>query len=253
MPHKVFVQSGRKQVGKPSKIGIQLILFVEPIDDKNLVGKNVRGVVDVPFLPQGDAERFYLAGVLFDETAIRDKQKFKYTLQYWVKVKGGLGIRVTNCDDIQTITAADIIGEIKIYRSPDVELDDRDSIGQERRSEWVRDYVENRYLRFVKRKELHQRLQDISVNMQKITRSGKLGLTTDDRWPHLLQHVITEMLLRAEPPESWNRDPRVSEALPFKDGELCRKAAKVVAACGTDHDVIVKYGKREYMEKTVSG
>lgn len=242
-----------KEVGKPSRIGIQLIIFVDPIDDKNLVGKNVRGVVDVSSLPYGDVERHYLAKVLFDATAIRDKQRFKFTLLGWLKVKGGQGIRIAKCDDIQTITSTDIIGEIKIYTSPDVELDDRDSIGQERRSEWVRDYGENRYLRFVKRKELHQRLQDIAVNMQVITQSGKLGLTTDDRWPHLLQHVITEMHHRAEPPEPWNRDPRVSEALPFKDGELCRKAAKVVAACDSDHEVIVKYGKREYMEKLLRG
>ncbi len=242
-----------KQVGKPSRIGIKLILYIHPIDDEDLSEKNVRGVVDVPFLPYGDDERFYLAKVLFEATAIRDKQKFKYTLQYWVKVKGGQGIRVTNCDDVQTITDADIIGEVKIYTSPDVELDDCDSIGQERRNEWVRDYRENRYLRFVKRKELHQRLQDISVNTQVITRSGKLGLTTDDRWLRLLQHVITEMLFRAESPEPWNRDPRVSEAFPFKDGELCRKAAKVVAACDSNHEVIVKYGKREYMEKLFRG
>ena len=242
-----------KQVGKPSKIGIQLILFVDPIDDKNLVGKNVRGVVDVPFLPYGDDERHYLAKILFDATAIRDKQRFKIILASWLEVKGGQGIRITKCEDIQTITSTDIIGDIKTCTPPDVELDDRDSIGQERYDEWTQEYRENRYLRFVNRKALHQRFQDIWVNTQVITRSGKLGLTTDDRWFRLLQHVITEMRLRGEPPESWNHDPRVLEALPFKDGDLCRKAAEVVAPRGTDHVVIVKYGKRENMEKLIRG
>ena len=58
---------------------------------------------------------------------------------------------------------------------------------------------------------------------------------------------------RAQPPTPWNLDPRVQEARPLFDGELCRRAANVVAARGTAHDMIVKYGKREHMEKLLRG
>ena len=56
------------------------------------------------------------------------------------------------------------------------------------------------------------------------------------------------MLLRGEPPTPSNRHPLVPEARPFFDGDLCRRAAGVVSARGTDHDVLVKYGRREHME-----
>ena len=40
----------------------------------------------------------------------------------------------------------------------------------------------------------------------------------------------------------------MQEARPFFDGNLCQKAASVVLARGKDHDMLVKYGKREHME-----
>ena len=78
--------------------------------------------------------------------------------------------------------------------------------------------------------------------------SGRMALATDETWYRLQQHVIAEMLHRGEPPTPSNQHPRVREARPFFDGELCRKAASVVSARGTDRDVLVKYGKREHME-----
>ena len=78
-------------------------------------------------------------------------------------------------------------------------------------------------------------------------------MTTDENRYRLQQHVITEMLLRGEPPSPTNHHPDVQEARPFFDGDLCRKAAGVIAARGSDHNVVIKYGKKEHMEALMNG
>ena len=125
---------------------------------------------------------------------------------------------------------------------------DDDRLGDKQHDEWVREYGANPYSRHETREALHQRYQDIWVNPLVLKRSGRMGLTTDENWYRLEQHVLTEMLLRGEPPTPSNRHPRVPEARPFVDGDLCRKAAGVVSARGTDHKELVKYGRREHME-----
>lgn len=107
----------------------------------------------------------------------------------------------------------------------------------------MREYDANPYCRHEPCEQLHQRFQDIRANLV-LTPSGRMGLTTDENWYRLQRHVIAEMLRRGEPPTLSNRNPGVPEARPFFDGKLYRKAAIVVSARGTDHDVLVKYGKR---------
>ena len=138
---------------------------------------------------------------------------------------------------------------LKMFTPPDVEhTADENPVSDTQHNEWVREYSANRYCRHETRQELHQRYQDIWANFQVLKPTGRMGLTTDENWYRLYQHVVTEMRLRGQSPTPANRHPRVPEARPFFDGELCRKAAAVVSARGTDHDVLVKYGKREHME-----
>ena len=236
-----------KEVGKPHQIGIELNINVRfvPSDEKR-IDYQVRGVVDVPSRAFGDDERNYLAKVLLHYADI-PRSKYEYAVISWVEASGGDGVRVDKCGPIPHLTDAHIYN-VKVFTSPNVEVPDDDWISREQNDEWVCEYDANRYCRFETRQELQQRFQDIWVNTQVLTRSGKVGLTTDKNWYRLQQHVIAEMLRRGEPPRPSNQDPRVNEARPFFDGELCRKAARVVSARGTDSDVLVKYGKREHME-----
>ena len=214
----------------------------------NGIEYQIRGVVDVPSPPCGDDERGLLANVLFMPPKSRTRRSAQSRLHGWVATSGGDGVRIDKCGTIPTLTDEDIC-DLKVFTPPDIEeVDESETISSERHNEWVREYGANRYCRYVSRPELNQRYQDILVNTLVLQPSGKMGLTTDEYWYQLQQHVITELLLRAEPPSPSNRDPRVEEARPFFDGELCRKAANVVSARGTDHDVVVKYGKREHME-----
>ncbi len=243
------------EVGKRHRLGIALDVGVRLVPGKDEgVDYQIRGVVDVPSEPYGDDERTYLAKVLVDCADIPNS-KYEYTLHSWVATKGGSGVRVEKCGPIPVFTPADIIGDITIFTPPEMEERDDvdDGMGIDKHNEWVREYGENRYCRFESREELHQRYQDIWVNTQVLTPSGKLGLTADERWYRLQQHVITEMLLRGEPPSLTNHHPDVQEAHPFFDGELCRKAASIVAVRGTEHDVLVKYGRKEYMERLMDG
>ena len=237
-----------EEVGKPHRIGIKLNVSVRFIpSDENGIDYQIRGVVDVPSPPYGDDERSYLAKVLVDSAEI-PQGKCEYAVLHWVATEGGDGVRVDKCGPILHLTEDDIF-DLKMFTAPDVEeTDDNDGIGSDQHNEWVREYGANRYCRYETRQELHQRYQDIWANTQVLTRSGKMGLTIDKNWYRLQQHVIAEMLLRGEPPRPSNHDPRVREARPFFDGELCRKAASVVSVRGTDRDVLVKYGKRKHME-----
>ena len=229
-------------------MGIALGVVVSDTNGEG-VEYHIRGVVDVPAPPFGDDERILLAKMLFHATNIPEKQKRRYALHDWVTVDGWSGIRVTRCDTIPKITDKDVIGDIRVSTPPNVEdVDERDQIGPEKHNEWVREYRSNRYCRYESREELNQRWQDIQVNTQVLNASGKMGLTTEEAWYRMGQHVIAEMLIRGEPPNVQNRDPRVQVARPFFDGELCREAANVVSSRGTGQDVVVKYGKHGYMK-----
>ena len=235
-------------VGMPHPTAIDLDVDVSDTH-RSKSAYQVRGTVDVPSPPHSDDERTYLAKVLINAADLLDKQVRGVRLRSWVAASGGSGVDVRSCRTIPRITDADIVGEIKVFTPPDVEeLDEQDQISADRHNEWVREYGANRYCRFETREELHQRWQDILVNTLVLKPSGKMGLTDQEFWYRLGQHVIVEMLLRGEPPNETNHDPRVAVAQPFFDGELCRKAAAIVSARGTGQDMIVKYGEYGHMK-----
>ena len=234
-------------VGQPHDIGIELNVGVSDTQRK-AVEYQVRGIVDVPTLPYGDDERRLLAKVLINATDIPEKQRRVFWLYDWVATDGGSGVSIRSCGPLTHLTGKDII-DFKIFTAPDVEeLEEEDTISSAKHYEWTREYQMNRYCRYESRQDLHQRWQDIQVNTQVLKPSGKMGLTSQVSWYRLAQHVITEMLLRGEPPNRTNRDPRVRVARPFFDGDLCRKAAAVASARKTGHGVVVKYGKYQYMK-----
>ncbi|MXY54178.1 MAG: hypothetical protein F4Y86_16845 [Gammaproteobacteria bacterium] len=195
-----------------------------------------------------------MAKILLDSADI-PRCSHEYALHGWEETEGGDGIRIDECAPPLTIDLdGPTILDFKVFNPPDVEeIDDSNRIGAAQHNRWIREYGANRYCRHECREKLHQRLQDILVNTMELRPSGKIGLTTDEHWYELMQHVIAELENRGEPPSPTNHHPRVLEARPFFDGELCRKAASVVAAHGTDHEVLVKYGKRKYMEALMHG
>ena len=219
-----------EQVGKPHPRGISLNVGVRFLaDGRDGIDYQVRGVVDVPGPPYGNDERTYLAKVLLDSADL-PRRKYKYAVLDWEATDGGDGVRVDKSGPTPVLTDDDIF-DLKTFTPPDIEeTGEHDRIGDEQHNEWVREYGANRYCRYETRQELHQRYQDIWVNTLVLRPSGRMGLTTDETWYRLQQHVITEMLLRGEPPTPSNQHPRVREARPFFDGELCRKAASVASA-----------------------
>ena len=235
-------------VGKPHPRGIRLTVGIRflPTNDDG-IDYQIRGVVDVPELPYGDDERTYLAKVL-SKSADLPHGKYGYAVLDWEETDGGDGVRIDTCGPIPVCAVHGPSG-VRTFTPPEVEgTDDDDPISDERHNGWMREYIANRYCRYETRKELHQRFQDIWANTFVLKPSGRMGLTTDEDWYRLQQHVLTELLLRGEPATPSNRHPRVQEARPFFDGDLCRRAAAIVSAQGTSHDVLVKYGKREHME-----
>ena len=235
-----------KLAGIPSLHGINLNVTV--LDTKHGQPEyQIRGVVDVPSPPLSDEERDFLATILICQASIPEIENRTYHLVGWQTTKGGEGVTICRCNKIPVITDKDILN-IQVFESPEAEIDEKELIGSEKRNEWTLEYQANRYCRFESRQALNQRLQDISVNTVVLKASGRIGLTTDENWHRLMQHVIVELLIRGQPPNDQNLDPRVLQAMPFKDGHLCRKAAEVVAARGTDHEVIVKYGEYNHMK-----
>ena len=216
-------------------------------NDESRIDYQVRGVVDVPSPPYGDGERRYLAEVLLASAGL-PQHISKFAILDWQAGDGGTGVHVQKCGPSPVLTNNDIFN-LKTFTPPEVEeTNDKDGFSSEQHNEWAREYSANRYCRYETRQELHQRYQDIWVNTQVLIPSGKIGLTTDKNWYRLQQHVITELQIRGQPPTRSNHHPGVQEAQPFFDGDLCRTAVDVVSAQDTDHDVLVKYGKRAHME-----
>ena len=166
-------------------------------------------------------------------------------LHDWEATGRGDGVRVDECGPIRLRTGDDNFDRQKIHGARHREMADDDRPGDEQHDDWVREYRANPYCRHETREALHQRYQDIWVNTLVLKPSGRMGLTTDENWYRLQQHVLTEMLLRGEPPTPSNRHPRVPEARPFFDGDLCGSGG--VVPRGHDHDVR-EVRRREHME-----
>ena len=242
------------EVGKPQSRGIRVNVGVRLAGCRHDgLDYQVRGAVDVPSPPYGHDEGAHLAKVLARRVEVLRGKAYEYAVLDWRETDGGDGVRVHSWRDVQAsaITDEDGIANVEVFTPPEFETP-ADDIGSKDRAEWRREYAANRYCRYETRTELNQRYQDLLVNLQVLKLSGKLGQSDDPTWHRLLHHVLAEMRIRAQPPTPWNLDPAVREARPLFDGEHCRKAANVVAR-GTTHDAIVKYGRREHMEKLVRG
>ena len=168
----------------------------------------IRGVVDVPSPPLSDEERDFLATILICQASIPEIENRTYDLVGWQTTKGGEGVNIRRCGKIPHITEKDILN-IQVFEPPDVEINEKELIGNEKLNEWALDYQENRYCRLESRQALNQRLQDISVNIMVLKASGRMGLTTYENWYRLMQHVIEELLMRGQPPKEQKLDPRV--------------------------------------------
>ena len=220
--------------------------------DRRSAGYNLQGIVDVADFPRNDDERKFLAEILFLRAEIREKSRRGYRLVNWCDTSGGAGVRIECCEPIPILGPKDI-SNLRVFERPEFDESARVPVTwDEDHESWPREYQSNRYCRFESRKELHQRFQDIHVNTVVLSPSGRVAMTTDDMWYRLSQHVIDEMLMRGQPPKEQDLDPRVNPAAPFKDGTLCKKAGDA-AAKGTDHDVVVKYGKYERMKQLLEG
>ena len=242
--------SWAKQVGQPHKAGVWLDCLVElRLSESDNIEYQIRGVVDVPDMPYGDAERQYLVQVLTNAANLPTAKKYKFTLMGWEKVGGGKGVQIIDANPIPIFTDEDIIGDIHVTTPPEVEAQEPSIEQLDGHAKWVREYVANQYLRFESRKELHQRDEDIGLNVEVITPSGKVGITKDPKWLRLKTHIYAEMHRRNEPPTRTNQHPAIEGPRPFLSGELCRKAADLASRKGPYQNVLVKYGKREHIEQ----
>ena len=232
-------------VGKPSRLGIDLnVILRNPQGNK--LAYQIRGLVGIPRPSQNDGERTYCAKFLYDNSAA--PRNMDYALVGWEEIANEqYGVAIRTCRRIPCITDSDLHEPPKIYIPPDYE-EPGITFSESDYTRWDKEYKENRYCRFEDRKSLHQRLDNIFSNLLILNESGQMTLTSDEIWWRLFQHVLTEMRLRNEPPTPTNRHPQVDTYRPFKDGNVCRKAAEVVAARGTSDEVLVKYGKPEHMK-----
>ena len=242
--------SWAKQVGQPHQAGIWLDCLVKlRLSENDDIEYQIRGVVDVPDMPYGDAERQYLVQVLTSAANLPTAKKYKFALMAWKRVEGGKGVQIINANPIPIITDNGIIGDIDVTAPPEVEAQEPNIQQLDGHAKWVREYIANQYLRFESRKALHQRDEDIGLNAEVITPSGKLGITNDTKWLRLKTHIYAEMQRRNEPPTRTNQHPAIEGPRPFLSGELCRKAADVASRQGPYQNVLVKYGKREHIEQ----
>lgn len=231
-------------VGKPNRLGIDVNVIL--LDAQGNPNYQIRGVIGIPRLSQSDEERAYCARFLYDNSTA--PKNMDYSLIGWEEVSDGpYNVSIRTCRQIPSITTKDLLEPPKIYIPPDYE-EPRVTFSNSDYARWDKEYKENRYCRYEKRESLQQRFQDIFLNLQIISESGRMALTSDESWHRMLQHVLTEMRFRNEPPTPANMHPRVVPSMPFKDGNVCRKAAEVVAARGTSDEVLVKYGKPEHMK-----
>ena len=243
-------ESWLKKAGSPSKFGIALNITTTTDKQFKLIDYQIRGVVDVLSGPQNDDERMALARILYSYANIPDRSKRRFHLIDWERTEGGEGVKVQQCLEIPNITPKDIVpGSLQKFEGPAYEEPLQEELpGEIEHTSWQREYQANPYCRFESRKELHQRWQDINVNMQTLTPSGHLTLSRDYRWYRLSQHVLDELLMRGQPMTETNMHPSIDPATPFNDKRLCNKAAEVVAAQGSDNNVFVKYGQLDHMK-----
>src|ERR1022692_2159527 len=131
---------------------------------------------------------------------------------------------------------------------------------QSRQHIWQLQYREQRYARHLSQPELDRRIRDIVLNLLTATIGG-IGFRATEIapdeianestvWLEKAAHMLEEMELRHGPfPAGFTRDTLHKEPLPDFASELAAKAAQRLAAIDIGPDeVLIKYGKRQYME-----
>lgn len=122
-----------------------------------------------------------------------------------------------------------------------------------------RQYDRRRFARHLSQQELDRRIRDVFLNNLTLTSEAKIGLQPIDRqgliWMEKWIHVLEEMQLRYGPfPSGFTRNILHSEPFPALASALAQKAAEAFKERAFEPGtVLIKYGKREYMERLLSG
>lgn len=120
---------------------------------------------------------------------------------------------------------------------------------------WRRHYRGRRYARHLSQPELNRRIRDVFLNLLRLTPEAKIGPPPIgpemDAWMQKWTHVLEEMEMRHGPyPGGFTRDILHSEPFPDFASELAEKAAIKLSSLGLKRgDVLIKFGKREHMER----
>jgi hypothetical protein len=119
---------------------------------------------------------------------------------------------------------------------------------------WRRQYDARRYARHLSQPELNRRIRDVVLNLLRVNPEAKidLGPVTDESaiWMEKWTHMLEEMQLRHGPyPAGFTREIMHTEPFPNFASDLAEKAAKKLSSLGLKRgDVLIKFGKREYMK-----
>jgi len=122
-----------------------------------------------------------------------------------------------------------------------------------------RQYDRHRYARHLSQKELDSRIRDVFLNNLTLTPEAKIGLQPIDGqgliWMEKWIHMLEEMQLRYGPfPNGFTRNILHSEPFPALVSALAQKAAEAFKKRAFEPGtVLIKYGKRAYMERLLGG
>jgi len=242
-----------KQIGQASSFGVALAAVISySSDNKPDVG--VQGVVGVPRPPEDDFERMMLARKLDEMVEAPSFAVFSQLgIAWWLDVEGGpFTVELTECRQLREVRESDVSTTL-VYSGPGPFSDPIFRRQFDEAEDWAREYDENRYLRFETRQELNQRFQDLVTNITILTDSGKVGISDEKGWHRLFHHVIAEMWMRGQPPQAFNLDPTVKQAILFPDPDLCARASEVVSERSKRGEVLVKYGRECHMRRLYDG
>lgn len=236
------------RIGGPSDLGVHLQVGISYSDRRNPPHVLLEGIVGVPRHPEDDLERHLLATKLADLVETPEIALFQLTgLLWWRVIRGGpFGVELIKSQTLRDLDETEISTKIS-FSGPGPLSEPVFRFKPAESSDWEREYRANRYLRFESRAGLTQRYQDLMANITILTDTGEVSLTEENRWHRLFRHVVTEMLLRGEPPVSHNFHPAVAKAVLFPDKRLCERAANAIAAFRISGSILVKYGKYDHM------
>ena len=236
-----------KKIGLPSNLGVELNVLVSYSKDAK-PDWQIRGIVGVPRFPEDDYERMLLARKLEDQVEAPEFAVLpSLGVESWYERTGGpFAVVVIQSRALRTVTESDVSNTLE-FSGPGPLNDPVFRKHFDKAEDWAGEYSANRYLRFETRRELNQRYQDLMTNIAILTDAGAVGLTDAENWHRLFRHVVAEMFLRGQPPVHHNFDPSVRKAILFPDEDLCTRAAKAVSHYPMRKNLVVKYGREEYM------